>query len=75
MINQRFADYFNDWVNKWGLVELNPCNRKFSWSNNQLSLIRFLCPLVGGGGKFPLAKVTCLVKEISDHTPLLVDLG
>jgi hypothetical protein len=53
MINQRFADYFNDWVNKWGLVELNPCNRKFSWSNNQLSLIRFLCPLVGGGGQIP----------------------
>jgi hypothetical protein len=26
-INQRFADCFNDWVNKWGLVELNPGNR------------------------------------------------
>jgi hypothetical protein len=33
-INQRFGDCFNDLVNKWGLVELNPCNRKITWSNN-----------------------------------------
>jgi hypothetical protein len=24
-------------------------------------------------GKFPLARITCLAKGISDHTPLLVD--
>jgi hypothetical protein len=29
----------------------------------------------GWGSKFPLAKVTCLTKYISDHTPLLVDSG
>jgi exonuclease III len=28
-INQRMADCFNDWVNKWSLIEINPGNRKF----------------------------------------------
>jgi hypothetical protein len=34
-INQKMADCFNDWVNMWGLVEINPGNRKFTWANNQ----------------------------------------
>jgi hypothetical protein len=78
-INQKFSDYFNDWVNKWGLVELDPCNRKFTWSNNQCTLVMAKLDRVfvstGWGSRFPLAKVTCLPKDISDHTPLLVDSG
>jgi hypothetical protein len=27
---KKLADCFNDWVNKWGLIELNPDNRKFT---------------------------------------------
>jgi hypothetical protein len=38
-INQKFADYFNDWINRRGLKELNPCNRKYTWSNNQTCLV------------------------------------
>jgi hypothetical protein len=38
-IKQKLADCFNNWVNKWGLVELNPDNRKFTWSNNQSNRI------------------------------------
>jgi hypothetical protein len=38
-INQKWVDCFNDWVNKWGLVEINPSNRKFTWANNQRNLI------------------------------------
>jgi hypothetical protein len=34
-INKKMADCFNDWVNMWGLVEINPGNRKFTWANNQ----------------------------------------
>jgi hypothetical protein len=36
-IKQHFVDCFNDWVNRWGLVKLNPSNRKFTWSNNQVN--------------------------------------
>lgn len=34
-INQTWANYFNDWINIWGLIELNPTNRKYTWANNQ----------------------------------------
>jgi hypothetical protein len=29
-IHQKLADCFNDWVNKWGLIELDPVNRRFT---------------------------------------------
>jgi hypothetical protein len=72
-INQKFADCFNDWINKWGMDEINPCNRKFTWSNNQLNhvmakLDRFFA-FTSWICKFPLSKVSCLLKDISDHTP------
>jgi hypothetical protein len=38
-VNLKLVDYFNDWVNKWGLIEVNRSNRKFTWSNNQKNLI------------------------------------
>jgi hypothetical protein len=34
-VNQKLADCFNDWITKWGLMEIDPVNRKFTWSNNQ----------------------------------------
>jgi hypothetical protein len=33
--NHRWADGFNEWVSKWALMELNPSNKKFTWTNNQ----------------------------------------
>ena len=26
---------FNDWINKWGLLEISISNRGYTWSNNQ----------------------------------------
>jgi hypothetical protein len=34
-ISHKWADTFNDWIDKWGLVELNPGNRLYTWTNNQ----------------------------------------
>ena len=34
-INTSWAFLFNDWTNKWGLMEYNLSNRVFTWSNNQ----------------------------------------
>jgi exonuclease III len=31
LVNQKMADYFNDWINKWGLKEIDPVNRRFMW--------------------------------------------
>jgi hypothetical protein len=39
LINHRWADCFNEWVDKWALVELNASNKRFTWTNNQDNLI------------------------------------
>jgi hypothetical protein len=39
-VNQKYAYCFNNWVNRWGLIEINPTNRKLTWSNNQRNLIQ-----------------------------------
>jgi endonuclease/exonuclease/phosphatase family metal-dependent hydrolase len=78
-INQRYEDCFNDWVNKWGLIEISPSNRKFTWSNNQSNLIQAKLDRVfmstDWEATFPLVRVLGLPKSISDHVPLLVDIG
>jgi hypothetical protein len=78
-INQRHADCFNVWVNKWGLIEINPSNGKFTWANNQRNRIAAKLDRVFITTKweatFPLVRVVGLAKSISDHVPLLVDSG
>jgi endonuclease/exonuclease/phosphatase family metal-dependent hydrolase len=78
-INQKYADAFNDWINKWGLVEMNPNNRKYTWSNNQGNAILAKLDRVfistEWEAAFPLVRVTTLSKSISDHNPLLIDSG
>jgi len=34
IINFKWADSFNDWIGKWGLIELELKNRKYTWTNN-----------------------------------------
>jgi hypothetical protein len=60
-------------------VELNPSNRKFTWSSNQVNLVlakldRFFAS-TEWECVFPLARVVALPKGISDHNPLLIDVG
>jgi hypothetical protein len=66
MINLKFANCFNNWVNKWGLIELNPTNRRFKWSNNQENLILAKLDRVFVSTKwemsFPLSRVLALSK-------------
>jgi hypothetical protein len=62
-----------------GLIELNPRNRKFTWSNNQVSNISAKLDRIfvstDWEGAFPLARVSALPKNTSDHNPLMVDFG
>lgn len=75
-INQKWANCFNDWVNRWGLIEINPTNRKFTWSNKQENLVsaRFFVT-TDWDTCFPLATAKALFKDNSDHYPLLIDIG
>ena len=79
MINHRWAAAFNDWINKWGLVELNSTNKLFTWTNNQDNLILAKIDRIfistEWGAAFPLARVKALDRPPSDHNPLLLDAG
>ena len=39
LVNQQTAFLFNDWINRWALLEICVSNRVFTWSNNQISLV------------------------------------
>jgi hypothetical protein len=56
-IKQMWADKFNNWVNQFGLMEIKPSNRLFTWSNNQQNPVlaaidNFFCVNLLGGS-FP----------------------
>jgi hypothetical protein len=38
-INFNHASLFNDWIDKWGLIDLKDPYRNYTWSNNQKSPI------------------------------------
>jgi hypothetical protein len=66
-------------VNRWGLLEINPSNRRFTWSNNQRNRVQAKLDreFVSTDWEvaFPLARVVALEEGISDHAPLLVEFG
>ena len=34
IINHKWVDAFNEWVGKWALIELDPANKRYTWTNN-----------------------------------------
>ena len=79
MINNQITYLFNDWVNKWLLMEIIIANRKHTWSNNPDNPIFVatdrVFASVSWDNHFPLSVVTALRRVGSDHTPLLLDTG
>lgn len=65
--------------NEWALIELDPKNRKYTWTNNHDRLIMARIDRVfvstAWDVVFPLARVKALNRPPSDHNPLLVDSG
>ena len=78
-INQQTALLFNDWINKWALMEISISNRVFTWSNNQSSPIFVVFDRVftsvDWDARFPFSTLSALPKVGSDHTPLVLDTG
>lgn len=70
---------FNDWVNRWGLLEISISNRSFTWSNNQsepvFAVIDRVFTYVDWDSHFPLSSLTALPRIGSDHTPLVLNTG
>jgi endonuclease/exonuclease/phosphatase family metal-dependent hydrolase len=73
-INHKWTDSFNDWVNKWALIDLDANNRKFTWTSNQDNLVMAKIDRVfittNWGFTFPLARIKTLDRLPSDHNPL-----
>jgi hypothetical protein len=79
IVNQKWCDKFNTWIELWGLLEVKMSNRKFTWANSQVNLImstidRIFCN-TELDAFFPLASSQAYTRLGSDHTPILWDLG
>jgi endonuclease/exonuclease/phosphatase family metal-dependent hydrolase len=79
LINFKIVDVFNEWIDKWGLIDIKDPTRPFTWSNNQehpiLATLDRVLVSVHWKVKYPLAKVTMLHKGVSDHNPLAISFG
>jgi hypothetical protein len=79
VVNQKWCDKFNAWIELWGLLEVKLGNRKFTWANKQENLImstiyRVFCN-TELDALFPLASTQAYSRLGSDHTPILWDSG
>jgi hypothetical protein len=79
VINFHTSELFNEWIDRWRLMEIKDPSRSFTWSNNQMNhvmatLDRVLVS-VHWANRYPMAKVTTLPKGVSNHNPLLMNFG
>ena len=80
IINHKWADLFNDWVQtNNALIEINPTNKKFTWTNNQevpiLAKIDRIFVSTSWEAGFPMDSVKALDRAPSDHNPLVINSG
>jgi hypothetical protein len=79
VVNFTHAGLFNDWIEKWGLMEISDPSRLFTRSNNQdnpiMAKIDRILVSVDWDNKYPLAKMTVLPKGVSDDNALLIEFG
>lgn len=77
LINQHWVNLFSDWVNKFGLIELISVGRKFSWGNNEDSLVMATLDRVfmytDWDNLLHVFHLKALPRIGSDHTPMIVD--
>lgn len=79
VVNYHWVNLFNDWVNKYGLIELKNSGRKYTWANNQDNLVMANIDKVFMStcweAMFPSVQLKALPRVGSDHTPLVFDTG
>jgi hypothetical protein len=79
VVNSKWRDKFNEWIRKHILMEIKLAGRCFTWSNNQENAIMAHIDRVFSGTdfdmKFPLSSAKALLRQPSDHTPILWESG
>ena len=70
---------FNAIIETLNLRELEMTGRKYTWANYvevpTFEKLDHILVTIDWEKKIPLASVQALTREISDHTPLLLDVG
>jgi hypothetical protein len=79
VVNFKLNNCFNEWINRWGLLDIKDPTRSYSWTNNQeksiMDLLDRILVSVDWEAKFPLAQVVMLPRGTSDHNPLKISFG
>ena len=79
VVDFKWVDKFNAWIDMWALIEIGLAGRNFTWSNNQVDAIRSRIDRIfcntSFDALFPLAHARALPRLGSDHTPILWDSG
>jgi hypothetical protein len=69
----KWCDKFNEWIDKYELLEIKLAGRNFTWSNNQENVVRSYIDRIfcytDFDAHFPLTR------NPSDHVPLLWEAG
>jgi hypothetical protein len=78
-VNFGLVELFINWIDRWGLIDLKDPSRLYTWTNNQVNPIMATLDMVlvstQWEAKFPLDRVTNLPRGVSDHNPLLLNIG
>jgi hypothetical protein len=79
MVDFKWCDKFNDWIDSNSLLEIELSGRNFTWSNNQDNVVmsqidRVFCS-TELDAQWPLGSVQALTRCPSDHVPLLWEDG
>jgi hypothetical protein len=78
-VNQPLCDLFNSTLDTLALLEIPLLDRKFTWSNRRtkptLEGIDCVFFNLDANELFPNSSVSSQVRQISDHTPLLLQLS
>ncbi|GJM98934.1 hypothetical protein PR202_ga15987 [Eleusine coracana subsp. coracana] len=79
LVDFKWCEKFNEWIDSKSLLELELMGRKFTWSNNQKNPIFSNIDQIFCSTEldciFPLVSAKALPREPSDHVPIVWDSG
>jgi hypothetical protein len=73
------VEFFNEWIDRWVLIDLKDPTRGFTWTNNQekpiMATLDRILITTHWEAKYPLAKTTILPRGVSDYNPMMITFG
>lgn len=76
-VNYKWCDMFNDWIDRWGLLELSVTTRAYTWTNKQdnpvMAKIDRVFISTDWDMHYPLSRIRANPREGNDHTPLVIN--